>query len=247
MAIKQDRVDADDQQSRPSYLNSGIRVRPRVDDLVLMGLHDLGSPLSTLRGGVYMLGREADKPDADPRRTMELVQRLNKSIDRMSVMVTDLIALVTAAPRAQQPEEVDLAALVVEVARSFEGECELAVHAPTPVAGSWRPTPLWQVVHNLVTNAVTHGRHAPIVVSVWQDRHHAFVSVEDHGPGIAASEQPHVFERAWRGSNGSGRGHGLGLWIVKQLTESLGGTITLESAPGWGTRFTVKLPLPQHR
>ena len=68
------------------------------------------------------------------------------------------------------------------------------------------------------------------------------VSVRDHGPGIAAEDAPHVFDRFWRASSARHLpGSGLGLSIVKDVAEKHGGTVTLEPAPGGGAHFRLRL------
>ena len=68
------------------------------------------------------------------------------------------------------------------------------------------------------------------------------VSVRDHGPGVAAEDAPHVFDRFWRASSARHLpGSGLGLSIVKDVAEKHGGTVTLEPAPGGGAHFRLRL------
>ncbi len=103
-----------------------------------------------------------------------------------------------------------------------------------------------QVLMNLLDNAVRYtdvgGR-----ISLEAAPHDGSVqiSVADNGMGIAADDLPHIFERFYRADKSRSRekgGSGIGLTIVKRYVESLGGDIAVSSAPGKGTRFTVKLP-----
>ena len=92
-------------------------------------------------------------------------------------------------------------------------------------------------------------RHTPpggiVAVEVTADTADAggvVMRVKDTGEGIAPDDLPHVFERFYRGRNASeGSGSGLGLALVKELSEAMGGTVAVESAPGAGTIFTVRL------
>jgi two-component system, OmpR family, sensor histidine kinase MprB len=69
------------------------------------------------------------------------------------------------------------------------------------------------------------------------------VSVRDHGPGVAAADAPHVFDRFYRGAGARDRpGSGLGLAIVRQVAEGGGGTVAVEDAPGGGALFRLALP-----
>src|SRR5262249_11704456 len=101
-----------------------------------------------------------------------------------------------------------------------------------------------QVLSNLIENAL---RSTPAGGSGPRAARPGALVVSDPGPGIAAEELPHAFERFFlysRYANNRAVGTGLGLAIVKELTEAMNGTVTVESAPGKGTRFTVHLPSP---
>jgi two-component system OmpR family sensor kinase/two-component system sensor histidine kinase BaeS len=102
---------------------------------------------------------------------------------------------------------------------------------------------LAQVLRNLLSNAL---RHTPAGGEVRVDGRAGSVAVEitvsDTGSGIAAEDLPHVFDRFYRGDRRAGGGAGLGLAIARQLIRAHGGTMTVESEVGVGTRFVVKLP-----
>jgi two-component system sensor histidine kinase BaeS len=106
------------------------------------------------------------------------------------------------------------------------------------------PQRIRQVVANLVSNAL---RHAPESgrVAVDADRHagEMQISVADNGPGIAAKDLPHVFDRFWRAGGTRVDGSGLGLAIARELVRAHGGRIWVESVPGQGSTFHIALPL----
>ena len=101
-----------------------------------------------------------------------------------------------------------------------------------------------QILYNLLSNAVGFSKPGDVVrISAWRDHGMMVFTVEDQGVGIPKDQQWRVFERFESRSHGSGhRGAGLGLSIVKALVERHGGTVSLESEPGLGTRVTVRLP-----
>ena len=110
------------------------------------------------------------------------------------------------------------------------------------------PIRLRQAIDNLLANVRAHTPSGtPARVSVQRNGQWAEVTVADTGPGIPAQDQPRVFERFWRGDPARGRtsagGAGLGLSIVDALVRAHGGTIDVDSAPGQGTAFTMRLPL----
>ncbi len=97
---------------------------------------------------------------------------------------------------------------------------------------------------NLVSNAVKFvpGRGAVSVSAVGKNGSVQF-SVQDNGPGIAAEELPHVFDRFYRGKNATAEGAGLGLAIVQSVARAHGGTLDATSTPGGGSIFTLSLPI----
>jgi two-component system sensor histidine kinase MtrB len=100
-----------------------------------------------------------------------------------------------------------------------------------------------RVVSNLVENALAHGS-LEAVVKVGEDAEGAFVDVSDLGPGIAAEDLPHVFERFYKADPArAGGGSGLGLAIALENARLLGGEISVWSRPGAGARFTLRLPV----
>lgn len=103
------------------------------------------------------------------------------------------------------------------------------------------------ILRNLVHNALKYTNHGSVTVRALADRGRDRVdfSVIDTGEGIAAEDLDGIFDMFRQGSNGPPRGGGvgLGLYLVKRLTEALGGSIAVDSQPGRGSRFTVSLPL----
>jgi heavy metal sensor kinase len=116
-----------------------------------------------------------------------------------------------------------------------------------PALAKGSPERLALVIKNLIENAIHHGKHSGhIAVRSGQDGDKVFISVSDDGPGIAAADLPHLFERFYRADKsrtGSDGRYGLGLAICKGLVEAEGGTISVESRKGQGATFTVSLPL----
>jgi len=101
-----------------------------------------------------------------------------------------------------------------------------------------------QVVTNLVGNALKYGGGSPIEVTLTASLSgHVRLVVKDSGPGIAPDDQERIFEQYERASrSGSIPGMGLGLWIVRRIVAAHGGAVTLDSALGRGSAFTVILP-----
>src|SRR5262249_233422 len=122
--------------------------------------------------------------------------------------------------------------------------CAVELHLGEHVAGSWDRARIEQVVNNLLSNAAKYGAGKPIRIDVTRDDVNAILAVKDRGIGIDKKDHERIFHRFERAvSTANYGGFGLGLWITQEITGAHGGTIEVDSAPGAGATFTVKLPL----
>lgn len=211
--------------------------------------HELRNPLAVIRTNVDVtLADPAATPD-DLRETLGVVQR---SSERMTRLVDDLLVHARQGESVHQMMPVELGALVADAVGEFRVPAEerglrlevAGVDGPDrTVIGD--PVALKQAITNLLANAV---RLAPagstVRASVGAEGAWVWMAVADEGPGIAPEDQDRVFQRFFRGpqSKGSGQGSGLGLTIVRQIAESHCGEVRLVSEPGRGSVFAVWLP-----
>ena len=208
--------------------------------------HDLRTPLQAVIGFAEFLLEE----DLDPEQR-ELAERILRSGQEMSELTEDLLSTIAGARDVARLEEpVDLAALVREVSARFNLLTEreaapvtVVVSSPTDLRVSGDATKLRRVLENLVTNALKFSpEDSPVRVALTLDRGTAVLTVTDRGPGIDPSEQRAVFETFFRSAASAGvPGVGLGLPIVRQIVEQHGGTVEVESLPGTGSTFVVRL------
>jgi signal transduction histidine kinase len=217
------------------------------EDCLHVASHELRGPLSTLQLAVQLLARDLARGDqAKVEDRLRLLQRQAHRLDRLSDALLD-VSRITSGQLTLVREELDLAALVREVAARHLDEAETAgvpvsVVAPGVVTCLVDPERVEQVLVNLLSNAVKYGRGSPVEVRAWVEEGYALLSVSDHGMGISAENQARVFERFERLAPRSAGGLGLGLWIARGLVEAHGGRIGVVSAPGQGATFTVRLP-----
>jgi signal transduction histidine kinase len=144
---------------------------------------------------------------------------------------------------------IDLAALAGEAVVMLESSAEdrgvsidLRADAPLPASGEERA--VIQILLNLIGNALRHSpEKGTVTLAFARTAGTASVTVTDQGPGIDSADQQRIFERFERAHAKDG-GTGLGLAISRRLARSMGGDVTLESAPGEGARFTLTLPSP---
>ncbi len=227
------------------------RDRDRSRDFLADVSHELRTPLSALRTFNQLLMERAGD---DPEARAEFLESSASQIDRLDWMAQNLLELskldsglvlldlrpedVRAAVESATHQHDALAAR-----RGVSVELDLPA---TPIRIRHDPPRIGQVVANLVGNAVKFTpRGGSVRVSAQPTADGARIDVVDTGVGIAASELPHIFERFYRGSRAHearGAGSGLGLAIVRSIVDIHGGSVTVESGPGAGSRFTVLLP-----
>ena len=204
--------------------------------------HELKTPLTAIRG--YAEGVAEGLLSMD-----EATETILRESDRLERLVRDLLDLARMRKRefAIRREPIDLGDAARDAvrrheqqARSFGVELEAVAPASAPAVGDADRT--LQIVSNLVENAL---RLTPPGGSVRVTVTPGTITVEDTGPGLTREDVEHAFERFYLYSRyGRERpvGTGLGLAIVKELAEGMGGTVEVESGPGRGARFTIRLP-----
>jgi signal transduction histidine kinase len=211
--------------------------------------HELRNPLAIIRTNVDVALAD---PDADPQDLRHTITVVKRAGDRMSRLVDDLLALARRQEPTLEHERVDLGAAVAEASDDFLVPAEARgivldrAIAPEVVVIGDRDA-LKRAVANLLENAV---RLAPastrIKLATGSEGGRAWIAVADEGPGIAAEDQQHVFDRFWRADKARSRadgGTGLGLAIVRQIAESHGGHVRLHSKVGVGSTFVIWLPI----
>jgi two-component system OmpR family sensor kinase len=207
--------------------------------------HELRTPVTALKGYIDVIRRGATR---DPQALDAALEAMAKEAERMRVLVLDLLTLARVdARQTGAPEVVDLGAAVAHHLDEGVPGMPLQVERqlqPGVLARVDRNA-LATIIRNLLVNAC---KYAPGAAQVWRanardDR--AIIEVRDQGPGIAAADLGHVFERFYRGEKTRAReegGSGLGLSIVQGLARASGGDVAIESVEGHGTTVTVWFP-----
>ena len=209
--------------------------------------HELRNPLAVIRTNIDVTLADPDATPDDLRHTAEVVQ---KSTERMSRLVDDLLVYARKGSLSLERERVDAALVVAEAADEFTATAEaqrirIACETEPDLWVDADRLALRQALANLLANAL---RVSPpdttVRVSAGRKPGWIWLGVEDEGPGIASADQDRVFQRFYRGdaTNGEARRSGLGLTIVRQIAEAHGGEVRLVSEPGHGAAFAVWLP-----
>jgi heavy metal sensor kinase len=210
--------------------------------------HELRNPLAIIRTNADIALSDPGSHADELRQAVVVVKRAS---DRMARLVDDLLALARREAPVLASERVDLSRAVTEASEEFLTPAEArgivldrAIAPGIVVMGD--QDALKRAVANLIENAV---RLAPsdsrIRLAVGSERGMAWIAVSDEGPGIATEDQPKVFDRFWRADKARSRadgGTGLGLSIVRQIAQTHGGDVQLQSRLGVGSTFTIWLP-----
>jgi signal transduction histidine kinase len=221
------------------------------DEFVLTASHELRSPLTSVQGFAELLMLERDKLSPKQADTVEIILDNTRHLVRLLNDLLDL-ARSDAGRLTIKPTPTDAGPLVEDAARTMSSQTEakgqslhLRVEPHLPRINVDRDR-IRQVLVNLLTNAHEYCPEGA-AISVTAGRRDAEVEmvVSDDGPGMAADQLEHIFERFTRGDAGLTQhvgGTGLGLAISKSLVELHGGTIEAESTPGRGSTFHVRIP-----
>jgi signal transduction histidine kinase len=214
--------------------------------------HELKTPLMVLRAGV-------ERALVHPGVPSEIMQSLDETlaqINEMTELVESLLTLARAdegrAPLAVEESDLrDLVSDAVETAGMLGEGSGVTVTSRMPehpVRMAVDRHRIREMLLNLVTNAIKYTPQGGTIDLSLADQDGAVsITVRDTGIGIAPGDLPHIFDRFWRADPARSRtgdrpGTGLGLAITKWIAEAHGGTITVQSRPGRGTIFTVRLP-----
>lgn len=212
--------------------------------------HDFKAPLGTIKGYIGLLERLTE----DPRQRFYL-KAMTDSADHLLKLVTDLLEFHRLERGHAQAKRVAFspAELIEEVADGFRPQTEakgLELHTDTApeLKGNFIGDPLRirQILTNLTSNAVKFTEQGTIKLTARYDTGHRLliVTVADTGPGMKADERERIWKEFSRLPEAQGKeGCGLGLSIVKLLAELLEGQVEVESEPGQGSLFTVKIPV----
>jgi two-component system phosphate regulon sensor histidine kinase PhoR len=214
--------------------------------------HEIKTPLTVIRGAVETLQEGAINEPESAEKFMDIITRHS---DRLNALVHDILSL-SSLERKTQNEERDFTPIKIanpvntavdlcrekaerkNVKLEFESDCNAKIEGDCQL--------LEQAVINLIDNALKYsGEKSDVKVSVRDAGDFAEVIVSDNGCGITSEHLPRLFERFYRVDKARSRklgGTGLGLAIVKHITQLHKGTVNVESKPGKGSSFTIRLP-----
>lgn len=232
---------------RVAELTEALRAR---DEFVSTAAHELRNPMTPILIRIEQLLELARRLGADgPADIVIGLEALLRSIDRYiqrATVLLDVTRIVSGQLRLQL-RPTDFSALLHATVQRHEplaakAGSRFVLAVDDRVVGIWDQLALEQIADNLVSNAIKYGDGQPIEVSL-SGGTLACLVVQDHGIGISEAGQARIFDCFERVvTSRPHTGFGIGLWIVRQLVEAMGGSIAVQSRPSKGSTFTVALP-----
>lgn len=219
-------------------------------DLVANVSHELRTPVTTIKGFIETLKEGAID---DPKNAERFLNIITKHINRLNLLIDDLLTL---SKLEQKPDEIktvdeNIYSLLRSVAEDYEfkaNEKKITVNikCDEKLKANINKHLLEQAIGNLVDNAIKYSdKKSEIELGAEEKDKQLQIYVKDEGYGISDDHMPRLFERFYRVDKGRSReegGTGLGLAIVKHIINTMNGIIEVDSKPGKGSKFTVKIP-----
>lgn len=221
------------------------------DTFIAVAAHELRNPMTPMIGQVERLltavrARKLSPEQIDSR--LDAIRQIMSHYVKRATILLD-VSRITAGKLHLETDEVDLTKLVHEIVASYAGAahhagCAIEVFLPPALSGRWDRLAIEQIIDNLLSNAIKYGAGGLIEITASGDGATIDLRVRDHGIGILAEDRERIFQRFEQAVQFSQRrsGFGVGLWVVGQLVQAMGGTITVEDAGGGGSVFAVALP-----
>ena len=229
------------------------RLSEMKNDFVNNMTHELKTPISTISLASQML---SDRSIPDEHKNLDQISRIIKAESRQLGFQVERVLQMAIFDHGElklKLEELDLHDLIETVAQNFllqvdrrNGKLEFLPEAERSVIlGDMMH--MTNVISNLLENALKYTKEIPVIgITTRVEKERVVVSVSDNGIGISKEDQKRVFDKFYRVPTGNVhnvKGFGLGLSYVKLIVEHHGGTISLKSEPGTGSRFDIHLPL----
>ena len=215
-------------------------------DFVSNVSHEFKTPINAIEGYAMLLqdGQRSEEQALYVKKILLNTRRLSELVGNVLLLSkVDHQAIDGNTSRFRLDEQIRSALLLLE-SKWTERETEFDVELES-IEFTGNESMLLHVWSNLIDNAIKYGpRGGLITLRLREEAGQAVFTIEDCGPGIPESHQPHIFDKFYQvESSRTTEGNGLGLALTKRVLDGCGGTIAVENLPTAGCRFTVKLPL----
>jgi signal transduction histidine kinase len=221
-------------------------------DFISTVSHEFKSPLTSIRHITDMLVLKRVPTESKKQEYYEIIQQQSERLSHLINNILDFSKL-EEGEKSFRFEPVFIDQILQEIVISFKNSIPDKDFKVIYKQGNQLPrinadkVAITQVIHNLLDNAFKYSGNSDLIeVYAKSDKKSVIISVKDYGIGIPSEERDKIYSRFYRISNDHTqkvKGSGIGLTIVKQIIESHGGTISLESKVGSGSTFIIKLPI----
>lgn len=201
--------------------------------------HELKTPIAIIRGFLEAIAN----PAADAELRDHAIAVMRRRAEELTVIIDRLLlaSRIEAGRVDVEVEPVDAAAVVAERVTAILGATGRTIELtadliPAAIASE---SALATVTDHLIDNALKYS-DGPVEITMRADHEHVLFAVRDHGTGMDSDHAARCFDKFWR-ANDSTHGSGVGLYIVRSLVEAMGGKVDVQSAPGQGSTFTIRL------
>ena len=212
--------------------------------------HEFRTPMTVILGMTEQLLQRSEQNE--DRESLKTIAKQGKSLLELVNQLLDISKVRSEVdhPDWKHGDVVAYINMVVESHRMYARQQMVDVEfvpAQISISMDFVPSYLKKILRNLLSNAIKFTpRGGQIYLTVAKERGNAVITVADTGEGIAVEDLPHIFDSFYQGSNSHAKtGTGVGLSLVRQMVEAMGGGIHVKSAPGSGAIFSLSLPL-QH-
>lgn len=221
------------------------------DDFISVATHELKAPMTTIKGYISLvLEGDTGEINADVRKTLEVAMQQS---ERLGHLVADLldVSRIEQGRTKFELAAVDLSEIIKQIVetsqlRAKEKALKLTYEVSTDLPKlQLDPDRAREIFTNLIDNAIKYTAKGSVTVKHEIDANHVRTIVKDTGFGISAEAREKLFQRFYRVRTDKTKdiaGTGLGLWIIKQYIEKMGGHIYVDSMEGVGSSFTVEFP-----
>lgn len=234
-----------------SELNHAIQSR---DEFISIATHELKTPLTSVKLQAGILKRLAQKDstfEVAPERNLRVIEQMDHQLDRLTRLIDDLLdaSRASSGKLTLRFEDLDVGLLLSDVSSRFaiqfqEAKISFKLNTTKGIQIHGDANRLEQVISNLYTNAIRYASGSRLESSAQVVDGEVQIKVQDSGPGISLEAQSRIFARFERADfQNKAAGLGLGLYIAKQIVDGHKGSIRVDSSPGKGATFTIRLPL----
>ena len=226
------------------------------DEFLSIASHELKTPLMSLQlqvESIEMLREAQPSATLSDDKVVNKLRVVDRQVSRLTRLIQNLLSVTRIISGrielAREPLAIEqvVEAVVGQMQDLIErSRCRLDVQIEPGLEGAWDRMHLEMVITNLLANAIKYGAGGLVEVSGRRASNMLELSVRDHGIGLSPDQQARIFVRFERAVPPEHYGGlGLGLWIVQQIVAAHGGTVLVDSTPGSGSTFTVRLPFEE--